>query len=419
MNRRRNASLALIGAMLLMLTMSATPAAMAQAGGSKQIITGQTVTWAAGWTTDPDVSLAEQNVELLALTKGTAIVGYGGTSLPVGGNEVRDVLLDGFESGSTSQQIDRGDYDNVSYSIDLATTDGVTLAIFTLVIENPSNTSMALLLTSPANFATAMTDAQAGVAIDGAPIFDGVDAAQMQATIDAANQSGQTSGTTEIPAPAPSPTPTTAETQAPAPSPTAESGNGGLGDLGTAVNGGQTTPVAQGPADPTPTPAGQSTATGPANVHVIPVNGIEVRYSDEWAISANDDSNVRLQASSQPVIVSIVWITDDMPKISEPRAFANSLIQTETFAGATLVDAVTVESGARWLIVLSQAVEGQEIYFTIEVTSQPTGGATLTSVITPVTNLPAALQAVPASVQIAGQPVLVDAASYVPALQAP
>ena len=74
MNRRRNASLALIGAMLLMLTMSATPAAMAQAGGSKQIITGQTVTWAAGWTTDPDVSLAEQNVELLALTKGTVIV---------------------------------------------------------------------------------------------------------------------------------------------------------------------------------------------------------------------------------------------------------------------------------------------------------------------------------------------------------
>ena len=77
---------------------------------------------------------------------------------------------------------------------------------------------------------------------------------------------------------------------------------------------------------------------------------------------------------------------------------------------------MTVESGARWLIVLSQAVEGQEIYFTIEVTSQPTGGATLTSVITPVTNLPAALQAVPASVQIGGQPVLDGAASYVPAL---
>ncbi len=414
MNRRRNTALALIGALLLTLTMS-VPQAAAQAGGSKQIITGQTVTWTAGWVPETDVSIADQDVELLALSRGASIVGYGGTSFPVGANQLRDILLEGFETESTSQQIDRGDYDNVSYSIDLSTSEGVTLAIFTLVIENPSNTTMALLLTSPSNFATAMTDAQAGVTIDGAPIFDGVDAAQMQATIDAANPAGQTSGTTETPAPAPSPTPATVETQAPAPSPTAESGNGGLGDLGSAINGGQTTPDPQGQTDPTP--AGQSTASGPANVHVIPANGLEVRYSDEWTISSSDDSNVRLQASSQPVIVSIVWATDDLPKMSEPRGFANSMVQTETFAGATVVDAVTVESGARWLIVLSQVVEGQELYFVIEVTSQPTGGATLTSVITPATNLPSALQAVPASIQIAGQPPILDAASHVPALQ--
>lgn len=402
MNRRRHAVLALIGAMLLTLAMS-VPQASAQTGGSKQIVTGQTVAWEPGWVQETDVSIVEQDLELLALSKGSAIVGYGGTSFPVSSNEVRNVLLEGFESESATQQIDRGDYDNVSYSIDLATTEGVTLAIFTLVIENPSTTSMAVLLTTPSNFATAMTDAQASVTIDGTPIFQGVDATQMQQTIDAA---GQGSGAVET------------ETSDPAPSPTPDSGGGGLGDLGSAINSGQTTPGTQ-PADPTPATGGQTAAAGPANAHVIPASGLEVRYSDDWTISASDDTNVRFQAASQPVIVSVVWVSDDVTTTSAPRAFANSLIQTDTFAGATLVDAVTVEDGVRWLIVISQVVEGQEMYFVIEATSQATGGATLTSVITPVTNVPSALLAVPDSIQIAGQPPILDAASYVPALQAP
>ncbi len=379
MTRTRHAALALIGAMLLLLSITA-PQVSAQAGGSKQVLSGQTVTWNAEWTPMPDVSIADENVELLALSHESSIVGYGGTSFPVSANEVRDVLLEGFATEQDTRQVDRGSYDNVSYSIDLSTGEGITLATFTLVIENSANTTMALLIASPSDFAPALTAAQAGITVDGAPIFDGVDAAQMQATIDAAVQPGQS--------------------DAPA-SPEASDQGGGLGDLGEAVN-----------STPTPAEGGTGGAALP-NVETVASSGVEVQYSADWSVQRQDDTSLSLGTVGQPAVLVTVLDLGPVAGGVDASVLATGLTQqVDSLADAEVVAALS-PTPDRVVIVFRDPDTSGELYRIYDIALDP-NGTTAVTMIVGVGDLDAALALVTSTIQVDGQPVMTDLRTLVP-----
>jgi hypothetical protein len=376
--RRRHAALALIGAMLLVLTMS-VPQVSAQTGGSKQIVSGQTVTWNGEWTPMPDVSVADANVELLALSRDTSIVGYGGTSFPVSGNEVRDMLLEGFATDQQeTRQVDRGEYDNVSYSIDLSTSEGVTLSTFTLVIENPANTTMALLISSPEEFEATMTAAQAGITIDGAPIFDGVDAAQMQSTILAAR----------------------GPVSEPAATPEATGQDGGLGDLGDAIGG-------------TPTPAGEQNGASLPSAVTVASSGVEVRHSSDWSVQRQDDTSVSLGTVASPaVLVTVLDLGPVTGGVDASVLAAGLSEQVDSLADAEVVAALS-PSPDRVVIVFRDPDDSGELYriYDIAVDASATTAVTL---IVGVSDLDAAVALVTSTIQVEGEPVMTDLRSLVP-----
>lgn len=373
--RRPHAALSLIGAMLLVLTMS-VPQAGAQAGGSKQVITGQTVAWGADWAPVPEVSIADANVELLALSRGASIVGYGGTAFPVGASQVRDVLLEGFGTDQDMQQIDRGTYDNVSYSIDLSTSESMTLATFTLVIENPANTTMAMLISAPADVEATMTAAQAGITVDGTPIFDGVDAAQMQATITAAQ------GST-----APTPPPAT-----PA---------GGLGDLGDAIGG-------------TPTPAtGDQPGTAPTTAVTVASSGVEVRHSSDWGVERQDDTSVSLgTVASPPVLLTVLDLGPVTGGVDASLLASGLQGRIESLADAEVMAALS-PTPDRVVIVFRDPDGGDTLYRIYDIAIDPTATTAVTMIVG-ANDLDAALALVSTTIEVGGQPVMTDLRSLVP-----
>jgi hypothetical protein len=388
----------LIGILSMVMSVVAHPAgAVAQVGGSKQLVTGQTVAWSAEWTQEPSASFVDQDVELLALSRGTTIVGYGGTAFAVPGNQVRDVILEGFTTGGALQQVDRGQYDNVSYSIDLATADGVQLALFTLVIESPNRTSIALLIDSPQSFQGGLQAAQAGITVDGAPIFQGVDAAQMQQTINAATGSVQPPLATTPAAPPVLQTPTPAAPQTPA---------GGL--VLPPVGG--TTPAAQLPPPPTP-----GAVAPPANSMVIGTGGVELRYSNDWFVLNQDASSARIAAVTDPIVLLMVI---DLGPQSNPIAAADLgpalIAQFPEMVDAQVVAAVDVPDGRDIVVLLDPSPDGP-LYHIYEVTPDPVA-STLVEIILAQADLQAGVRLVSTTVQLKGKPVLADLPTLVPAL---
>ncbi len=381
----------LMCALLMAVAIVAPSSAMAQTGGTRQIVNGQTVAWSSEWTFIPDVSIVDTNLELVALSSGTSVVGYGATTFPVPGNQLRDILLEGFTEGGTLQQIDRGDYDNVSYSIDISESEGIALAIFTLVIEGESGSTIGILIDSPEAFEPGMESAQAGITIDGSQIFDGVDAAAMQRVITAA-----VGGTTSSQPPTTPPT-------TPVPSPTSVTTS--PMDRSSRI-GGSTTPTPEG--------QGQPAAQLPGS-HIIPTSGTDVRFGTDWQVGESGDSQVQLTAPGVPAFLSVLVLPDDLPAVGEPQGFAQALLDTPEFASSTLIDAVTADNGGRWIIAMQEPGQQGNLITVYEIRSAP-AGSTVVSMTAAEDQLPAALQLANAGVQVDGQPVLADATTHVPAL---
>jgi hypothetical protein len=392
---------AVIGAVLLAMLLVAPQATVAQAGGSKTIVSGQTVSWNAEWQEEPSVSLVDENVELLAVSRGSSIVGYGGTTFPVAGNELRDTLLEGFASDNDVQQIDRGNYDNVSYSIDISNTNGVALAIFTLVIEGPNSTTMSMLIDSPDRFADAMTAAQAGITIDGNPIFDGVDAAQMQATI--TGSQGTTAAAPDASPAAPTPASSTPEATP----------SGGLGDLGDAINGGDQAQTGTTPVPANSTPA--DTTNAPANSVTVASSGAEVRYSDDWSVQSQDEASVSLGTVGQPAVLVSVIDLGPVAGSMDASVLATGLQEQVTSLADAEVVAALNPSPERMVIVFRDPDDSGTLYRIYDIAVDPTS-TTAVTMITAEPDVQAAVQLVSGTVQVNGQPAMTDIPQLVPAI---
>lgn len=403
----------MLGTLLVM-----APGATAQEGGSQVVATGQTITWTAEWTLDPELTSSGDGIDLLVLDRGNALISVGGTNFSVAGSELRDIAIEAFAGEGTLQTIDRGDYDNVSYSLDLSTNDsGSQLAIFTLIFEQANSTSIAVLFAAPSEFQGAMESAQAGIDVDGTQLFNGVDAAVMQQQIDAAagttSQPANPTPTTTAPQPAPTqaaqtqPSQTTPTESVAPPTQQADTGDGGLlGGLNSGL--GDKTPA---PSDPAPTVPAQGTSAL-ANSTVIQSNGVEVSWSDDWTVDGEDAEGVQLASTgSVPIFLGVI----DVGTVSEgldAASLAQTLVGDPDLSDTEIVEAIDVDENRKVIVLVQNDAEGS-IYLIYDITFRASGSTAI--LITAFEDqLGAAVDVVSSTVQVDGQPVFADLRQIAP-----
>lgn len=172
--------------------------------------------------------------------------------------QARDIVVDSFASTfETFVTIDRGEYGNVSYSLDMTSAEGIEFGVFSLFLgqRDSGYTEFYVYFGAVPVFASGFASAQQNVSVGGTPVFGGVDGGGLQDLLSA--NSGATGATrTETTAP---------PTQAPA----------------------EPTEAAPVPTDPAPVPTEATTGTttdadGAAYVEAITA---ELGYLDETAIT--------------------------------------------------------------------------------------------------------------------------------------
>jgi hypothetical protein len=170
-------ALAILTALLLLI--SWVPATLAQGSDdtSYEMETGQTVTWTAPWALDPEFSGAEEGVETVFLSTqfGSVVVMALPPDLDV--EEVRDTVLDAlFGEFDSATSIDRGAYDDLSYSLDILVLDDFEFGTFSLFRTGSGSTpTFVQFFMAPVSlFSSEFSSAQSSVQIDGAGIFNGV-----------------------------------------------------------------------------------------------------------------------------------------------------------------------------------------------------------------------------------------------------
>ena len=144
------------------------------------------VEWEAPWELDDSLNIIEDNYESVGFIgdQGIQSVLY----MPTGVDliEARDAFLEGFASEDVQiQEIDRGAYDNVSYSLDLAEIDGELWGLFTVYIDDGEYV-LSYATLSPAEVLGASVDqAKESITINGEAIYNGVTGPGLQDLIDA------------------------------------------------------------------------------------------------------------------------------------------------------------------------------------------------------------------------------------------
>ena len=155
---------------------------------------GETITWSGSWAYDEESSTAKADGEVIALSSDTGAVLFSYFPVGIDKNSARDEILASFADGADDfVQVDRGSYDNVSYSLDRATLSGNDLGIFTLFIERKSNVFVSLFLAPVSLFQQGLASAQSEIEVEGSGVFAGIQPAGLQ---DALNTNGGTSKTT-------------------------------------------------------------------------------------------------------------------------------------------------------------------------------------------------------------------------------
>jgi len=149
------------------------------------LATGEQYTWIGDWAYDESNSTAEVEGEVIALSSDTAGVLFSYFPVGLDKDEARDTILGSFEDNADGfVQVDRGAYDNVSYSLDRANLSGVELGIFTLFVERSSDVFVSLYLAPLSAFDNGLTSAQTDIQIDGAGVFAGIEPGGLQSALD-------------------------------------------------------------------------------------------------------------------------------------------------------------------------------------------------------------------------------------------
>lgn len=405
------------------MTMAAPASAMAQpAAGSWQLSNGQTLAWSDFYELDREFLVTGDGFEILDLLSPVGIVRVISTSFAASGAEVRNIAVEDLETTVQLQQVDRGEYDNVSYSLDTTNLEGVEVGIFTLVVESGATTLLTMLISPVEVFQFEMEVAQVEVTIGGSGIFDGVDAAGMQQHLtnatgvalipvtDPAPTSVPTTPSPAVPTPTlapPVPTPTPVVVQ-----PTQSAGTGTLiTDLNSGLGGEQTSSGEIG--DPsTPAPNGTT-----SNSVAIASSGAEIRYSNDWSVNLEESSRVQLATNGEPwVVAAFLHLEGGIPGGSA-MVLAQSLLETPDLVAPEIVEALNLENG-RVLIVLVDHDPAGEIYMIYDIVP----GATTTTaslLVVDVAEVGSAVELAQSTLQVDGRPVFENVQQTVPGIFTP
>lgn len=418
--RRMTSWLAIVGALAIVLTQLAPATTAAQGGDTWQLSNGQTLAWTDVYELDQEYLYVDDGFEILALLSPTGIVRVISTSFAASGTEVRNIAVEDLEASVPLRQVDRGDYDNVSYSLDTTSLEGMEIGIFTLVIESPASTLLTMLISPIDVFQYEMEVAQTDVTIGGEGLFDGVDATVMQqhltnATGVALAQDSDPTPTTVPPTPVP-PTPTpepVVPTPTPAaPQPTQSAGSGSLiDDLNLGLGGDQPTPADEG---------GQTTPdiTGAgSNSVVIAESGVEVGYTDAWKIDTEDPGRIQLFSTGAPWMVAAFLNLDGALPMGGSMQLAEVLLDTPELEAPEIVDARDLDNGRKLIVIVDRAATG-DVYMIYDITpAASTTTAFLLVVDAP--SLATGVDIAQTTLSIDGQPVLPGVQQVIPAIFTP
>ncbi|MGB3307595.1 MAG: hypothetical protein WBA63_15525 [Thermomicrobiales bacterium] len=191
LNALLRSSLAAIFMMASLLTILGQDAAAAQRDGLIDdntyisLASGEEITWTDDWAYDEESSTEDVDGEVIALSSDTGSVLFSYFPAGIDSNSARDEILGAFaDSADDFVQVDRGSYDNVSYSLDRATLNGGELGIFTLFVERKNDVFVSLFLSRAELFSRGMKQAQADIKVDGTGVFQGIDPAGLQDALD-------------------------------------------------------------------------------------------------------------------------------------------------------------------------------------------------------------------------------------------
>lgn len=145
--------------------------------------TGEEITWDDPWAFDADVSEVGDGYEIVALSGNFSnlLISILPNGLDI--EDARDLVLEEFQAGTDAfATIDRGSYDNISYSLDAARIDGADLGAFTLFRGGSGNmpTFAYIFIGMAQGFSEDFGSAQEEISVDGDPIFDGVDGEDLE-----------------------------------------------------------------------------------------------------------------------------------------------------------------------------------------------------------------------------------------------
>jgi hypothetical protein len=150
-------------------------------------MTGSEIGWSDDWELEDSLVQSDQDFESVGFINGAWIqaISFMPTGIDLDG--ARDAFLEGFAGDDVAiQVVDRGSYDNVSYSLDLAEIEGTLFGLFTVYIDDGEFVRSYATLSLESELGEGVDFAAGSITIDGEPIYTGVEGTGLQALIDTA-----------------------------------------------------------------------------------------------------------------------------------------------------------------------------------------------------------------------------------------
>jgi hypothetical protein len=290
------------------------------------LVSGQTVTWTEDWEIDPELSGPDQGIESVFLNADLSFVFI--MTLPPGLDieTARDDFLEGFSGEfDSASTIDRGAYDDLSYSLDMVTADGAELGTFLLFRSGTGDTpSFGTFFAAPVPvFADQFSNAQQTIQVNGEGIFSGVGGVGLQDLLEASSgtEGGNTpddgsadDGTGDDGAATPEGSGDQTDDPAETPESGGDTGNGGDDKLGGGDESADDGTGDDGSGDDQgedtqDTPSGE-TGLIDDNTFVSPLYGVETTWDATYALDTEAQSPVVENGEGGVDAVSLAWTGD-------------------------------------------------------------------------------------------------------------
>ncbi|MCO5215055.1 MAG: hypothetical protein M9950_02720 [Thermomicrobiales bacterium] len=177
LHRLRLSLTSLLVVMMLAGSVLVPGAAAAQQQSFVSQLTGVTITYNSPYQPISDLYYVDENMEMIGFAGSADILAMGFLPALIDLNGARDVFLDGlFGEFQAIVNLDAGNYDGVSYSLDIANVDGVEMGVFSLFMNKRSHgfAEFAIFIAPPVVFGAAMQLMQNSITIDGVGLMRGV-----------------------------------------------------------------------------------------------------------------------------------------------------------------------------------------------------------------------------------------------------